>query len=256
MATSDALFLFGEYSLRPLRVIGEQVAVRLFADISQRGNPLLQGKPMNDLERLGVALYRKALDFPSSSVVFKGAEPIGLLFMWDVAVGGAWGGETPPRSLAIHNAIGAAVLASQNGIEPGRVAFGAFMGVVLPHPGALCAIATFVSFDIAAKSGCSQILWHSVHPAVTASDRKIPFGPEGRRWEIPFASIEMGDADLQAELAAAKPGFALCTLADIAAVQPLVAMRPYIQQVEAARKKEKKEAAGKVFRRSAMFSAL
>lgn len=213
MATPrDALLVFGEYSVHPVRVISEDATAALFANISQRGNPLLQGKPTRDLELLGAALYRKAVDVPSSLVVLKGEEPVAMHLNWDASTGGIWGGGAPPPSLAVHAAVGAAAVASQKAFEPGTTQFAGFVGVKLPHPGAVFGIVSNEACKMVAKAGYSQIFMFAVHPKTVESGREIP---GGSRWEVPFDTIDMGDASLQAELAATEPGFALCTLTPI-----------------------------------------
>jgi len=112
LPASQPLCVVDGYELHPLRHCSENAVAEAFVQICQRGNPALQGRPLEDLTVLGRALYRKAGHQPFAvAFTSEGSrEPVALNLGWDLANGSVWDGITVPASLACHAAIAGAAL--------------------------------------------------------------------------------------------------------------------------------------------------
>lgn len=154
-------------------------------------------------------------------------EPVALRFGWDCADGGVWKGTAgPPASLLAHGAIGGACWGSWPAPfslpeRPGKIWFGAFGGVSLPHPGALMGVMAMITFPWMTAVGYSHYFGYVVHPGLMAQQQRVEaanapkseVAPEDfRRWVITYSKIETSDPDVKAELARLKPGFTNCSL--------------------------------------------
>jgi len=214
------VYVDGEYSLFPLRKITESAAADLFVKISQRGNPILLGKPEADLELLGGALYRKSVTSVFSGVWLKGSEPVALDFAWDAGAGGVWveGLQTPPSLLA-HKAIGAAAFASLPEPNPrplGHTMFFAFGGVSPPHPARLLWIAAVVRIQAAVREGYREMFSYMTHERTIGVGKKMQDKPGNQTWPINYPDIQTDNDQVREELANLKPGMCLCQTSDMA----------------------------------------
>lgn len=223
MPQLTAIHTVGDYSLYPLHICSEEAIAGLFAKICQRGNPILQGKPPEDLKRLGSAFYRKSVGSPCAMVFLKGGtEPVALFFGWDAIYGPAWEGTAgPPEALFSHAAIGdaawAPVLPLQSAL-PGKMLFMAFSGVALPHPGSLLLVMEIVSMLASWGAGYDKCFGYAVHPKTIEQTESLAPEPGFRQvWRIKYSDIEVADPAVREELASAalSPGFALCSATDL-----------------------------------------
>jgi len=196
------LATLGEYTMYPLEYCGENQVATLFTKICQRGNPVLQGRPIADLELLGRAMYRKSNILRLGQVAVHKGEPVALSFNWDVAQGGVWqdSGLEMPVSLAAHAAAGKASFESLK--ARGSTFFIAFVGVVAPHPGALISWFGVSSTAMAQAMGFQDLFMFSLIAAL--KDRAGIYQREQNdfenHWQIRFADIDSGSAAVSAEL--------------------------------------------------------
>jgi len=180
-----------------LEKIPEDQAAKLFSKICQRGNPVLQGRPVADLLVLGKAMYRKAMLMRLGQVFLhtSSGDPVALGFSWDVAEGGVWkdSGLEMPASLAAHAACGKAAFDS---LPPQQRSdknfFGGFFGVLPPHDGVLFGILAVCSFMMAHELGFQDGFQFTLLP--TLNKRGGVFGKFGEdsdnlNWHVPFAEI-------------------------------------------------------------------
>lgn len=161
--SSSLLGRFGEYEIYPLQVCNEEQISVLFSQVCQRGNPLLQGRPIEDLILLGRAFYRKCLPLGMSQVALYNGEPVALMCAWDVAEGGVWknSGFSVPDSMDAHAEVGKACFAKLEG-EDSRVFFSAFGGVNRPHNGKLFGLMGLIGMKMAKASGFKKSFQYSV----------------------------------------------------------------------------------------------
>jgi len=214
------LYTTGPYALYPLHVCSAEAIAKLFVKICARGNPILQGKPAADLYRLGLAFYKKSAGSVMSTVFLKGVEPVGLLFGWDIFYGGVWKDTSgPPDSLACHSAIGAAIFASKPVTTlPGQDMFMAFMGVALPHPGAILSHAMqIMAIFSAAAAGYANTFAYAVHAKTIEQSQSVVDEPGVRNtWRISYSDIEVTDQTVREEMCSIYPGIAECSVTSIA----------------------------------------
>jgi hypothetical protein len=130
----SALITHGEYKIYPMQCYSEEDVAQLFVKTCQRGNPVLQGRPFEDLEVLGRAMYRKSAKLAMGQVTVHNGKLVGLGCCWDVAEGGVWqnSGLEMPASLAAHAAIGKKCFDSLPSRDR-KTLFCAFYGVLPPH---------------------------------------------------------------------------------------------------------------------------
>lgn len=215
------LFTTGPYDLYPLHVCSAEEVAELFVKICGRGNPILQGKPAEDLFRLGVAFYKKSVGSVSSLVFLKGAEPVALMFGWDSFHGGVWEGTSgPPESLVCHATIGAAIFGSKpcKATRPGQEVFLAFSGVALPHPGPpLLHSMQITSLLTASVAGFVSSFGYAVHPKTIEQAQSSPAETGVRQvWRVSYSDIEVEDPAVREELCKIHPGTAECSLTSVA----------------------------------------
>jgi len=193
-----ALATLGEYTMYPMEFCTEEEVAKLFSKICQRGNPVLQGRPVADLVLLGRAMYRKAnLQRLGQVAVHKG-KPVAIGFSWDVADGGVWkdSGLEMPASLAAHAACGRAAFESLN--MRGDTFFGGFFGVLPPHDGVLFGYLAVSSFMMGHQMGFKDGFQYTLLP--TLNKRGGVFGKFGKdddnmNWNLPFAEIAAAHTD-------------------------------------------------------------
>lgn len=218
----------GAYEVHPVCACSEAAIAELFAKICQRGNPLLQGKPKEDLLRLGAAMYRKAAPYVASVVCVLAGEPVALMLGWDCADGGVWKGtDGPPPSLAAHAAVAQACWSSwpqpfSVPVQKNQVWFGAFGGVTMPHSGQLFNLMALLNFSAVVASGFRHSFGYTVHPTLLASQalaeeqgHSMPADEMNKRWPIIYRDIEHPDHSVRAELAAKVPTYTNCSIMDV-----------------------------------------
>ena len=193
-----ALAVLGEYTLYPLEFCTEDQVAKLFSKICQRGNPVLQGRPVADLILLGRAMYRKANILRLGQVAVHKGQPVALGFSWDVADGGVWKGSglEMPASLAAHAACGKAAFESLT--MRGDTFFGGFFGVLPPHDGVLFGYLAVSSFMMGHAMGFQDGFQYTLLP--TLNKRGGVFGKfgeddENMNWHVQFAEIAAADAN-------------------------------------------------------------
>jgi len=162
--SSTLLGHFGEYEIYPLQACSEDQIADLFTKVCQRGNPLLQGRPREDLVLLGRAFYRKCLPLGMSQVSLHKGVPVALNTLWDAAEGGVWEGSglTIPESMQAHAEVGKASFARLDPNDESRLLFAAFGGVDVPHSGKLFGVMGMIGFFMARKSGFKRSFQFSV----------------------------------------------------------------------------------------------
>lgn len=205
-SSSIPLIRIGEYEVHPLEVCSEEQIATLFAKVCQRGNPLLEGRPHDDLVLFGRALYRKSVAFGMSQVVLLHGEPVALNTNWDASAGGAWAGSglTMPASLGFHSAVAVASFDSLPKTEA-AVIFAAFGGVLPGHPSKFFGLLAWASWMMASKSGYGRSFQYSVLPKLVGRSKMqltLQESDVQRMWDINFADITSSTPSLQAELTA------------------------------------------------------
>jgi len=191
----------GDYSIYPMEVCSEDQIVRLFVKVSQRGNPVLQGRPVADLALLGRAMYRKTMLLRMGQVVMHKGKPVALSCNWDAAAGGVWAGSglTMPASLSVHAAIGRAAFDSLPEQQDSTF-FAAFYGVLPPHPGGpLFGVLGLASAMMAKEMGFEHTFQYTLLPTLL---KRGAFGAShgGASWGIKFADVPTADVAVSREL--------------------------------------------------------
>jgi len=183
----------GQYAMYPMEIFAEDQVARLFCNICQRGNPVLQGRPVADLVLLGRAMYRKAKVLRLGQVAVHKGEPVALCFSWDVAAGGVWkdSGLEMPASLAAHAAVGKAAFESLN--MRGETFFTGFIGVLPPHDGVLSGYLAVASFMMGHQLGFQDAFQYTLLPTFLKRGGSVfgKFGSEddNMNWNVRFAEI-------------------------------------------------------------------
>jgi len=162
--SSSLLGCFGEYDIYPMQVCSEDQIAELFVKVCQRGNPLLQERPHDDLILLGRAFYRKCMPLGFSQVALHKGVPVALNTVWDAAEGGVWEGSglAMPQSMEAHAEVGKACFACLDPNDTSRLIFAAFGGVDVPHSGKLFGLMGMMGFRIAKASGFKKSFQFSV----------------------------------------------------------------------------------------------
>lgn len=163
---------YGEYDIYPLQYCSEDAVAHLFAKTCQRRNPLLQGRPQEDLVLLGRAIYRKTLPLGISQVAMYRGEPVALNTIWDLAEGGAWKGSglETPESLQAHAEVAKACFgrladadAEEGNPDSGMpTVFAAFGGVAAPHDGKLFGKMGLAGIYLAKEMGYERSFQYTV----------------------------------------------------------------------------------------------
>lgn len=205
-ATMAPFLTLGEYTAMPMTFCTEEQVAKLFAKVCQRGNPVLQGRPMADLLQLGRAMYRKCGIGQTGTVAMYQGEPVALGCGWDLALGGVWAGSglEMPASMAAHAACGAACIAEfQKNKRAESTYFAAFYGVVPPHSVKLFGYLGFANFGIAHKLGFEDSFQFTLIPTLTKRGLftgKDDAGSDSMNWPLLFADVPSDNADVRAEL--------------------------------------------------------
>lgn len=162
--SSTLLGCFGEYEFYPLTVCSEDEMADLFAKVCQRTNPLLQGRPHDDLVLLGRAMYRKCLPAGISAVAKHKGELVALNCVWDAAYGGAWkdSGLVMPASLEPHAEVAKACFEQLDPNDDSRVLFSAFCGVNHPHTGKLFGVMALTHLYVSEALGFDKSFQYTV----------------------------------------------------------------------------------------------
>jgi len=162
--SSSLLGWFGEYEIYPMQVCSEDQIAELCVKVCQRGNPLLQGRPEQDLILLGRAFYRKCMPLGMGQVALHKGVPVALNTCWDAAEGGVWQGSglEMPASMEAHAEVGKACFAKLDPDDDSRLFFAAFGGVEPPHSGKLFGLMGMIGFHMAKASGFKKSLQYSV----------------------------------------------------------------------------------------------
>ena len=205
-ATMSPFLTLGEYTVMPMEHCTEEQVAKLFAKVSQRGNPVLQGRPMADLVLLGKAMYRKCQIARTGTVAVYEGEPVALGCGWDMALGGAWAGSglEMPASMAAHAACGKACFESFEQRKRAKSTyFAAFYGVVPPHSVKLFGYLGFSNFGIAHKLGFGDSFQYTLIPTLTKrglfTDTGIPEA-DTLNYPLQFADVPSDSAEVRAEL--------------------------------------------------------
>lgn len=207
-ATMTPFMTLGEYTVMPMEHCTEEQVARLFAKVCQRGNPVLQGRPMADLVLLGKAMFRKCQIGRTGTVAMYQGEPVALACGWDMAEGGVWAGSglEMPASMGAHAACGKACLESFYQRKRAKSTyFAAFYGVIPPHSVKLFGYLGFANFGIAHKLGFEDSFQYTLIPTLT---KKGLFTEQGiaeadtMNYPLSFADVPCDNAEVRAELEA------------------------------------------------------
>lgn len=201
-----ALATFGEYTMYPMEYCTEEQVAKLFSKVCQRGNPVLQGRPVADLHLLGRAMYRKSNILRLGQVAVHKGQPIALGCCWDVTEGGVWkdSGFEMPASMAAHAAAGKAAFESLE-TRSDKTFFAAFYGVAPSHNAALFGYLAISSFMMAKAMGFQDGFQYTLLPTLIGRGggvfEKHGTDSENMNWMIKFADVPADSADVSAELA-------------------------------------------------------
>lgn len=207
LATLSPFLTLGEYTVMPMEYCTEEQVAKLFAKVCQRGNPVLQGRPMADLMLLGKAMYRKCQIGSTGTVAMYRGQPVALGCGWDMALGGVWAGSglEMPASMAAHGACGKACFESFEQRKRAKSTyFAAFYGVVPPHSVKLFGYIGFANFGIAHKLGFEDSFQYTLIPSLTKKGLFTESGiPEEDTLNYPlrFVDVASDKAEVRAELA-------------------------------------------------------
>lgn len=204
---------YGEYDIYPLQYCKEDAVAHLFAKTCQRRNPLLQGRPQEDLVLLGRAIYRKTLPLGISQVAMYKGEPVALNTIWDLAEGGAWkdSGLEAPDSLQSHAEVAKACFGrlADADAEEGNdttlpTVFSAFGGVAPPHDGKLFGKMGLTGIHLAKELGYERSFQYTVLASLIGRSQG---GDAFKRSKVQrtlkpvnFAEIESGSDATRADL--------------------------------------------------------
>jgi hypothetical protein len=207
VAPPTTLITHGEYTIHPMQFAPEKDVARLFTKVCQRGNPVLQGRPFADLERLGMAMYRKSTKLGMGQVAMHDGKLVALGCCWDAAEGGVWtdtGLEMPP-SLAAHAACGKACFDAWDAVpEAGnsKTLFCAFYGVLPPHSAHCFGIMATSHFKMSEQMGFEYSFQFTLLPTLKGrgvfSDSKS--NTDSRNWAMKFSDVASERKDVLEEL--------------------------------------------------------
>ena len=198
-----ALATFGEYTMYPMEYCTEEQVASLFSKVCQRGNPVLQGRPVADLNLLGRAMYRKSKILRLGQVAVHKGQPVALGCCWDIAEGGVWkdSGLEMPASLAAHAAAGKAAFESFER-RSDKTFFAAFYGVLAPHNVALFGYLAISSMMMAHAQGFQDAFQYTLLPTLIGRGgvfEKHGTDSENKNWMMRFADVPADDV-VSAEL--------------------------------------------------------
>merc|ERR1712224_837715 len=200
-----ALVTLGEYVVYPLQYCSEDEAAELFTQMAARGkpgNPVLRGRPKEDLKLLGRAMYRKSNILGLGNVAFHNGKAVAIGCNWDVADGGVWEGSglEMPASLAAHAALGKAAFASLE--KSGKKQwYCGFYGVAPGHNAQLFSYLGTAGAMIAHALGFEEMFIYSLLSSL--QNREGIYSRKSNKdethWKVPFAEIDASPA-VSAEL--------------------------------------------------------
>jgi hypothetical protein len=198
----SVLFTHGEYTIHPMSTCSEDEVALLFTKVCQRNNPVLQGRPVKDLELLGKAMFQKCAKLGTGQIAKHEGKVIGLQFSWDVAEGGVWNGSDieMPASLAAHAAIGKACFDAlpQRGR---RTIFCAFSGILPPHSANCFGIMAMCVFCMGRAMGFEDSFQFTIIPNLKGkgvfSDSN---SDDSLNWALKFSDVPSERADVLEEL--------------------------------------------------------
>lgn len=205
-STMSPFLTLGEYTVMPMEFCTEEQVATLFAKVCQRGNPVLQGRPMKDVLQLGRAMYRKCAIARTGTLAMYQGEPVALGCGWDMEEGGVWVGSglEMPASMAAHAACGKACFESfQQKKRAKSTYFAAFYGVSPPHSVKLFGYLGFANFGIAHKLGFEDSFQFTLIPTLTKrglfAGQDVP-EVDTMNYPLAFANVPCVNADVHAEL--------------------------------------------------------
>lgn len=193
------LATFGEYTMYPMEYCTEDQVAKLFPEVCQRGNPVLQGRPFADLELLGRAMYRKSATLRLGQVAMYQGEPIALGCTWDMAEGGVWkdSGLEMPASCAAHAACGKACFDAFAEKNTGKkTLFAAFYGCLPPHNVALFGYLGISAWVMGSALGFEDTFQFTLLPALTGRGlwSEQDTNPNDTiNWSIKFSDVAPAD---------------------------------------------------------------
>lgn len=200
------LATFGEYTMYPMEFCTEQQIAILFAKVCQRGNPVLQGRPVADLQLLGRAMYRKSKIMRLGQVAMHKGEPVALGCSWDAAEGGVWkdSGLEMPASCAAHAACGKACFDAFAEKDTGKkTLFAAFYGCLPPHNVKLFGYLGMSAFVMAAALGFESTFQFTLLPTLTGRGLFTEQDKDANdtiNWPMRFADVTGSSPAVTAEL--------------------------------------------------------
>jgi len=195
-----------EYTIYPMEFCSEDQIARLFSKVAQRGNPVLQGRPLHDLEQLGRAMYRKSKKLGMGNVAMYQGEPVALGCSWDMAEGGVWTGSgiQMPASMATHAACGKAAFEEFANREKAKSTFfSGFFGVLPPHSMALFGYLGFSNFCLAYLLGFEDSFQYTLIPALAKKglwSEKDTSAADTVNWPLRFVDVPSDSSTARAEL--------------------------------------------------------
>lgn len=169
MFRPQPIFYVGKYEAHPLTVVSEATFTELFLSTCQRGNPLLQGRPREELAMLGSRMYRKGLSKPLDIVLTAagGTQLVAFSITCDMGDSSLWQDADMPPSLRLHAAVAAEVKANMP--SSARASYGVLAGVLPGHPGTLLSPVLLFGMLVHALLGYDHRFAFFIHPAVLAA---------------------------------------------------------------------------------------
>jgi len=200
------LATFGEYTMYPMEFCTEEQVAKLFSKVCQRGNPVLQGRPVADLQLLGRAMYRKSSILRLGQVAMHNGEPVALGCTWDMAEGGVWKGSglEMPASCAAHAACGKACFDAFAEKDTGKkTLFAGFYGCLPPHNVKLFGYLGMGAFVMGAALGFEDTFQFTLLPTLTGrglftEQDKDP--NDTINWAMKFSEVTAASPAATAEL--------------------------------------------------------
>jgi hypothetical protein len=202
-APQSALLVHGEYTIHPMQTCSEEEVAQLFAKVSQRGNPVLKGRPSEDLELLGRAMYRKSAKLGMGQVAKHNGEVMGLGCCWDVAEGGVWAdsGMEMPASLAAHGACGKMCFDAMPQRDR-KTLFCAFYGILPQHSSHCFMIMAMSHVAMSQAMGFEDSFQFTLLPTLKGrgvfSDSKS--NDDSLNWAMKFTDVASESAEVLDEL--------------------------------------------------------
>lgn len=199
----SVLLTHGEYTIQPMSTCSEEEVALVFCKVCQRGNPVLQGRPFEDLELLGKAMYRKCATLGMGQVTKHDGQIVGLGYCWDAAEGGVWAnsGLEMPASLAAHAACGKACMDSLPN-RGRKTLLIAFYGLVAPHPVRYYIIMGLASYALGMAMGFEDGFVFTIHPTLVGKGifSDDTYNDESLNWAMNFTDVASEKSEVLEEL--------------------------------------------------------